>query len=141
MKKSKTTSITWIILLSIILILCLVFWLKWNKKSEWNFAIIPHFMLDNGKVDQFYNFLKTEYYLWWNPEKIVLISPNHFHTNTKEIQTICKTKNNSNFRLKILIKSENKGNIGLQPICNCIFCLINWATTDSQSFQNFSSLA
>ena len=91
MKKSKTASLTWIVLLWIILILCLFFWLKWNKKSEWNFAIIPHFMLDNGKVDQFYSFLKSEYYNWWEPEKIVLISPNHFHSQTKEIQTICES--------------------------------------------------
>ena len=48
-------------------------------------------MLDNKKVDQFYDFLKNEYYNWWEPEKIVLISPNHFHTDTKEIQTICET--------------------------------------------------
>jgi len=50
-------------------------------------------MLDNEKVDQFYNFLKNEYYNWWEPEKIVLISPNHFHADTKEIQTICETAN------------------------------------------------
>jgi AmmeMemoRadiSam system protein B len=48
-------------------------------------------MLDNEKVDQFYSFLKSEYYNWWKPEKIVLISPNHFHTDTKEIQTICES--------------------------------------------------
>ena len=62
MKKSRIASITWIILLWIILILCLFFWLKWDKKPEWNFAIIPHFMLDNKKVDKFYDFLKNEYY-------------------------------------------------------------------------------
>jgi len=101
MKKSKAASITWIILLWIILILCLSFWLKWNKKSEWNFAIIPHFMLDNEKVDKFYDFLKNEYYHGWEPEKIILISPNHFHSQTKEILTICKSADvsyNSNTR-------------------------------------------
>ena len=91
MKKSKTTSITWIILLSIILILCLIFWLKWNKKSERNFAIIPHFMLDSEKVDKFYDFLKNEYYHGWEPEKTILISPNHFHSQTKEMLTICES--------------------------------------------------
>ena len=50
-------------------------------------------MLDNEKVDQFYNFLKNEYYNGWEPEKIILISPNHFHTDTKEIQTICESAN------------------------------------------------
>ena len=93
MKKSRIASITWIILLWIILILCLFFWLKWDKKPEWNFAIIPHFMLDNEKVDKFYDFLKNEYYHGWEPEKIVLISPNHFHSQTKEMLTICKSAN------------------------------------------------
>ena len=91
MKRTKTTSIIWVILLWIVLILCLIFWLKWNKKSERNFAIIPHFMLDYVKVDQFYDFLKNEYYNWWEPEEIVLISPNHFYTQTKEVQTICES--------------------------------------------------
>ena len=50
-------------------------------------------MLDNEKVDQFYSFLKSEYYNWWEPEKIVLISPNHFHTQTKEMKTICESAN------------------------------------------------
>ncbi len=59
-------------------------------------------MLNSEKVDQFYNFLKSAYYNWWEPEKIILISPNHFHIQTKEIQTICKSgdvsyKSNSKF--------------------------------------------
>ena len=58
-------------------------------------------MLDNKKVDKFYDFLKDEYYHGWEPEKIILISPNHFHSQTKEILTICKSDNvsyNSNTR-------------------------------------------
>ena len=54
---------------------------------EQHFAIIPHFMLDSKKVDQFYNFLSNEY---WEPDTIILISPNHFHTNENEIKTICE---------------------------------------------------
>ena len=46
-------------------------------------------MLDSEKVDKFYDFLKNEYYKWWEPEKIILISPNHFHSQTKEMLTIC----------------------------------------------------
>ena len=97
LEKRKITIILWII----ILILSIIFWLKWDKKSEWNFAIIPHFMLDSEKVDKFYNFLKNEYYNGWEPEKIILISPNHFHSQTKEMLTICKSGNvsyNSNTR-------------------------------------------
>lgn len=48
-------------------------------------------MLDSKEVDQFYRYLKSKYYNWWEPEKIILISPNHFHTQTKEIKTICES--------------------------------------------------
>lgn len=50
-------------------------------------------MLDSEKVDQFYNFLKTQYYNWLEPEKIILISPNHYNTQANEIKTICESKN------------------------------------------------
>ena len=79
----------WIIMLIVViigLVFVLFLWLRRNK-SERNFAIIPHFMLNNKKVDQFYNFLSNEY---WKPDKIILISPNHFHTQEKDIKTICK---------------------------------------------------
>jgi predicted class III extradiol MEMO1 family dioxygenase len=47
-------------------------------------------MLDNNKVDQFYDFLSKEYYSENKPDTIVIISPNHFHTDEKEIKTICE---------------------------------------------------
>ena len=52
---------------------------------------MPHFMLNNEKVDQFYSFIKDEYYNWWGPDKIILISPNHFHREEKNIKTICES--------------------------------------------------
>lgn len=107
-----------------IVILCVVvgifFWLKWNKKSEWNFAIIPHFMLDSEKVDQFYDYLQREYYSWWAPEKIILISPNHFHSQTKEMLTVCESANvsyNSNTKklnselCDLWVKCDGNGDI------------------------------
>ena len=48
-------------------------------------------MLNNEKVDQFYNFIKNAYYSDNEPNTIVLISPNHFHTDEKEIKTICES--------------------------------------------------
>ena len=45
-------------------------------------------MLNSEKVNQFYSFLSNKY---WKPDTIVLISPNHFHTDEKEIKTICKS--------------------------------------------------
>ena len=47
-------------------------------------------MLNSEKVNQFYNFLSKEYYTENKHNTIVLISPNHFHTDEKEIKTICK---------------------------------------------------
>ncbi|MBQ5945252.1 hypothetical protein IJL65_02390 [bacterium] len=47
-------------------------------------------MLDSEKVDQFYNFLSSEYYPNEKPDTIVLISPNHFYADEKEIKTICE---------------------------------------------------
>ena len=63
-------------------------------------------MLDSEKVDQFYNFLKNKYYKWWEPDKIILISPNHFHTQTKQIQTICKSSGVNYKHSKITLSSE-----------------------------------
>ena len=48
-------------------------------------------MLNSEKVNQFYNFLSNKYYSENKPDTIVLISPNHFHTDEKEIKTICKS--------------------------------------------------
>lgn len=91
----------YIIMLIIFLILIfLIFWLellRYNNKSQWHFAIIPHFMLNSEKVDLFYSFIKNEYYNWSNPDKIILISPNHFYKETKKAQTIC-TSNKVNYR-------------------------------------------
>ena len=81
-------------------------------------------MLDSWKVDQFYNFLKDEYYNSWEPEKIILISPNHFHSQTKEMLTICKSANVSyNFNTKKLNSELND---------LWIKCDENWAIFDSR---------
>jgi AmmeMemoRadiSam system protein B len=49
-----------------------------KSKIENNFAILPHFMLNKNKVDEFYKFLVKKYGLLWKKLNIVLISPNHF---------------------------------------------------------------
>ena len=48
-------------------------------------------MLNSEKVDQFYYFLSNEYYPENKPDTIVLISPNHFYTDEKEIKTMCES--------------------------------------------------
>ncbi len=45
--------------------------------TKWHFAIIPHFMLDEEKVDQFYYFIKSHYASnneEYKPDKIIIIS-------------------------------------------------------------------
>ena len=111
---------TIIIILFVCLIFCLILSFKYNKKPERHFAIIPHFMLNNEKVDQFYNFIKNAYYYDNEPNTIVLISPNHFHTDEKEIKTICEsspvnykseTVNLSSKLHKLWIKCDEKNKI------------------------------
>jgi AmmeMemoRadiSam system protein B len=60
-----------------------------KNKSERHFAIIPHFMLDSEKVDLFYKYIDEDYYSWWWPNTIILISPNHFLWEEKKVKTIC----------------------------------------------------
>ena len=93
MENLKSTKI-WIIIILIILlmgsVLFLIFWLNWIKKTKRHFAIIPHFMLDSEKVDQFYQLIDSRYYSNWDkPDIILLISPNHFHAEENNIETIC----------------------------------------------------
>ena len=125
LKTSKTVKLIWILILSVILILCLILWFKWDKKNGWNFAIIPHFMLDSKKVDQFYNFLKNKYYNWWEPDKIILISPNHFHTKTKEIQTICKSTD-VNYKSNIITLSSELYNLWIKCDNNWELFKLRW---------------
>ncbi len=94
-----------------------------QKGSEWerHFAILPHFMLDSEKVDQFYKYLNNYYYGSWNlPDKIILVSPNHFHSELKQPLTICKTSdvyyksesiNLSNDLNTLWIDCDNKENL------------------------------
>lgn len=64
---------------------------KISDNTERHFAILPHFMLNSEKVDQFYDFLKNSYYSDFVPDKIILITPNHFHTEVTQEQTICES--------------------------------------------------
>lgn len=59
------------------------------KKTEVHLAIIPHFMLDTTKVDEFYSLIHDKRYVEKNPDAIVLISPNHFFWQKWNIATSC----------------------------------------------------
>lgn len=60
-----------------------------SKKAEIYLAIIPHFMLDTTKVDEFYSLIHNKRYSENNPDAIVLISPNHFFWQKWNIATSC----------------------------------------------------
>ena len=77
-------------------------------------------MLNNEKVDQFYDFLSNKYYSNNKPDTIVVISPNHFHTDEKEVKTICKnlptnykseTANLSNKLYELWVKCDDENEI------------------------------
>lgn len=48
-------------------------------------AIIPHHMLTRAKVDEFYQLLQQEYP---HPDRIVIISPNHFNYGSGALESI-----------------------------------------------------
>ncbi len=52
-------------------------------------AVLPHHLLVEVFIDQFYQLLATQI----NPERIILVSPNHFNYGVKYIQTATKTPN------------------------------------------------
>ena len=54
------------------------------------FAIVPHFTLQEKTIESFYAFLQKKYAISpKDPLRIVLISPDHFDVNTKNINTLC----------------------------------------------------
>lgn len=88
---------------------------KASTKWKQNFAIIPHFMLNAAKVDEFYQLLKSTRYSDWSPETIIVISPNHFNTKSKKPQTICKkseiTFHNNTYTLSPFPETDYSENI------------------------------
>ena len=56
-----------------------------KKEPEIHLIIIPHFMLDTTKVDEFYSLIHDKRYSESDPDSIVLISPNHFFQQNKKV--------------------------------------------------------
>ena len=55
------------------------------------FAIVPHFTLQKKAIENFYQFLQREYSISpKDPLRIVLMSPDHFDSHTKNISTLCQ---------------------------------------------------
>lgn len=78
-----------LIALSFLIALCWANFFINSKKTEIHLAIIPHFMLDTTKVDEFYSLTHDKRYSQENPDAIVLISPNHFFWQKWNIATSC----------------------------------------------------
>lgn len=81
--KKKWILFVWLIL---VLLIGLSFFMK--NKNEIHLIIIPHFMLDTTKVDEFYSLIHDKRYLESDPDSIILISPNHFFQQNKKVWTI-----------------------------------------------------
>lgn len=90
MKNSVKTFIT----VGVLLIAILGASFHYIKNQKVYLLVIPHFMIDSWKVSEFYNLTKEKYF-WENglPNRIVLLSPNHFFTKQKKIEGICKEEN------------------------------------------------
>lgn len=98
MKKFKRIAIFTIFFL---LLLFSRYFFSQSKKSEIQLAVIPHFMIAPQKVENFYKFLMQEYNLTiQTPDRIILLSPNHFFPKQKSVVWICKIQN-------IRFKNEN----------------------------------
>lgn len=85
----RKISIFCIIFLIVCLFICTRYFFP-QKKSEIHLIIVPHFMLDTTKVNEFYSLIHDKRYSESNPDLIVLISPNHFFQQNKKVWTICK---------------------------------------------------
>ena len=87
MKNSvKTFIIIWVLLIAI-----LGASFHYFRNQKVSLLVIPHFMIDSWKVSDFYKLTKEKYF--WRvslPERIVLISPNHFFSDQKKIEGLCK---------------------------------------------------
>lgn len=112
----------WLIVISIsVLIVLLQFYKIYSKntKNEKLFVIIPHHNLVNNSIDEYYKYLRKNY---WNFQNIVLISPNHFLRTNVPYISFPKEK-------KICYKSET----------NCIkwfnFSFYNWSIYDEEVFN------
>lgn len=84
-------------------------------------------MIDSEKVDKFYSFLQNKRYSKKNPDNILIISPNHFNTNSQTAQTICNKETT-------LFKQEQ---LWLTPLPNIdckeeIFYPLGWIYTTKE---------
>lgn len=98
-----------------------------SKKNEIHLAIIPHFMLDTTKVDEFYSLIQNKRYLEKNPDAIVLISPNHFFWQKWNIATSC-----SDWIIWYNMEKINSNQFKNLPCENDVFKMVWNSTTISE---------
>lgn len=90
MGKKKFITIFWLLLIAVLGASFSLFYP--TKKTTFSLAVIPHFMIQSHKVDEFYAFLKEKYYQTTMPDRIILLSPNHFFPEQKKLEGLCKTE-------------------------------------------------
>lgn len=56
----------------------LVFIFSWKREYEINFAVMPHFAIQESKIDFFYQEMVEKYNLSGKKINILIVSPNHF---------------------------------------------------------------
>ena len=93
------------------------------KKNKIHLAIIPHFMIDTQKVDEFYSLIHDKRYSTKNPNAIVLISPNHFYWQNWNISTTCK-----DWELRYLAEKINSKMLKNLPCEKNVFKIV-WDNT------------
>ena len=78
-----------VIACALLIALCWAIFFIHTKKTQIHLAIIPHFMIDITKVDEFYSLIHDKRYSEYSPDALVLISPNHFFWQKGNIATSC----------------------------------------------------
>jgi len=105
-------SVKFFIILGVLLIAILGASFHYFTNKKVDLLVIPHFMIDSWKVSEFYKLTKQNYY-WTGdlPDRIILISPNHFFTGQRKIEGLCKKENIKYWNYTITALPSNIENI------------------------------
>ena len=87
------SSVKYFIVLGVLLMVILGASFHYFPNKKVYLTVIPHFMIDSWKVSDFYKFTKQKFF--WEtalPDRVVLISPNHFFPEQNKIEGLCKNE-------------------------------------------------
>lgn len=112
-----------VIVCALFIALCWAIFFIHTRKTQIHLAVIPHFMIDTTKVDEFYSLLHKKRYSTHNPDAIVLISPNHFFWQNWNISTSCQDG-----EIRYLSEKINSKMLGNLPCEKDVFKIV-WDST------------